>query len=376
MNGDIDMKKRMFYGGSLLLLVLCVLATVGCAHKHEWQEASCETPFHCTSCGEASGEPLGHTWVDGALCTDDTVCSTCGKVKENTEDRHTWVERNCENPKTCTTCGATEGEPQGHFWRSATCELPQTCDRCGLTKGDARGHKPTKATCSKASVCTICGETIAAAPGHQWAGATCTQGARCTVCGGLGNKLAHTYEGKVVCGEPRLCTVCGQPEPVQAHSFGANGRCTKCNKAITVEDLSKLVQFRVDVVKGVWKDTGEPAEFVVYTCVNRSPYTVDVYDYELNRTLVEQRYTWASIEAEAHNDGPTWTHQYLSALNGTDPMRSARLITPLSYKGDHLQSFCIGLEVPRDVILLEWIEINGRNYCVKLEIGKEPVWIE
>ena len=355
------MKKRIFCWVSLLLLVLCVLAAVGCAHTHEWQGASCETAFHCTVCGETSGEPLGHTWVEGTRCTDDTVCSTCGATKENTGGAHRWLERDCEQPKRCSDCGATEGEPQGHFWRNATCELPQRCDRCGLTKGEPRGHRPTKATCTQKSVCSSCDAVLALARGHDWAGATCTQGARCTVCNALGNKLEHTYVGKVVCGEPRLCTTCKQPEPVQEHTFNANGRCTRCTKQITLEDLAKLVQFRVDVVRGVWQDTGVAAEFIVISCINRSPFTVYQYDYETNRMLTEVRYRWASIDVKANNSGPSWTHHYLSALNGIEPMRSARLITPYVYNGSFLQSFCVGIEVPRDVIVYEWVEIDGRN---------------
>ncbi len=371
------MLKPILRKALALLLVLCALsATVGCSHTHTWQEASCETAFHCTECGETNGEPLGHTWVEGARCTDDTVCSTCGEVTKNTGGAHRWSERDCEHAKTCTDCGLTEGEPQGHFWRSATCELPQTCDRCGATKGEPRGHIPTAATCTQKSVCSICGDVRAMALGHQWAGATCTEGARCTVCRALGNKADHKYEGKAVCGEARLCTVCRQPEPVQEHSFNASGRCSRCNKLITAADLAKLVQFRTELVRGVWTDTGEVAEFVIVTCTNRTPYTVYQYDYEPSKVLTNMRYTWTSIDIPANDYSTRWTQSYLSALNGTDPQRSARLVTPYDYYGDFLQSFCIGYEVPRDVIVYEWVRINGRSYCVKLEVGKTPVWID
>lgn len=192
----------------------------------------------------------------------------------------------------------------------------------------------------------------------------------------MGNKAEHTFVGQPTCGKQRQCTACGYKEAMLEHSFGAGGRCTRCNKSITTEELAKLVQFRVEILRGVWTDTGDVAEFMFITCINRTPYTVYQYDYEPSRVLTEMDYTWASIDVEANNGGPTWTQHYMSALNGTDPMRSARLITPYSYQGDHLQSFCIGMEVPRDVIVYEWIRINGRNYCVKLEVGKDPVWIE
>lgn len=252
------MMKRRVRQIMALVLALCMLTAIGCKHSHVWQEASCEEAFHCTTCGETSGEPLGHTWVEGAKCTDDTVCSTCGAVTANTGGTHTWVERNCENPKTCSTCGATEGEAQGHFWRSATCETPQTCDRCGATKGEARGHMPTKATCTQKSVCSICGSVRSLALGHQWEGATCTQGARCTVCGALGNKTEHTFPvGTLKCGERKMCTVCGYQEAPLAHQWNADGRCTRCHEIISVEQLQSLVSFQCGNFAAVKQDTGD-----------------------------------------------------------------------------------------------------------------------
>lgn len=273
------MKKRTIC--AVALLVLCVMAAVGCAHTHEWQEASCETAFHCTACGETSGEPLGHTWVVGKTCLDDTVCSTCGKVNASTVDRHTWVERDCENPQTCSTCGATEGEPQGHFWRSATCDKPQTCDRCGLTKGDARGHKPTKATCTQASVCNVCGDVLAPALGHQWTGATCTQGARCTVCGGLGNKLDHQYEGEQVCGQQRKCTVCGQPETLITHQWGTNGRCTRCHTTLTLDMIKELVSFHSANCGAVMRSSGKAVYVRTLWIESKAPFDVTIQENTL-----------------------------------------------------------------------------------------------
>lgn len=54
---------------------------------------------------------------------------------------HEWQEAICENPKTCTECGKTEGEALGHDWQEATCETEKTCARCGETEGRALGHE-------------------------------------------------------------------------------------------------------------------------------------------------------------------------------------------------------------------------------------------
>jgi hypothetical protein len=76
-------------------------------------DATCETIKTCTVCGATEGEPLGHDWLDAA----------------------------CETPKTCGRCGITEGEPLGHAWLDAACETPKTCAVCGATEGDALGHR-------------------------------------------------------------------------------------------------------------------------------------------------------------------------------------------------------------------------------------------
>lgn len=102
------MKKKT----ALLLIIAALLLLCGCFHEHSWAEATCTEPKTCTSCGETEGEALGHTWK-AATCTE---------------------------PKTCTVCGATEGEALGHQWTEATYLTPKTCSVCGETEG---GPKPS-----------------------------------------------------------------------------------------------------------------------------------------------------------------------------------------------------------------------------------------
>lgn len=54
--------------------------------------------------------------------------SSCGECK------HEWQAATCTKPKTCSVCGATEGEAPGHTY--TTDEKPRTCTVCGYT--DAR----------------------------------------------------------------------------------------------------------------------------------------------------------------------------------------------------------------------------------------------
>ena len=72
---------------------------------------------------------------------------------------HDWVEADCVEPKHCTKCGEREGKRLGHEWEAATCEYPETCNRCGDTKGEALGHSNTEWEISgeeMVSTCTVC----------------------------------------------------------------------------------------------------------------------------------------------------------------------------------------------------------------------------
>ena len=145
------MKK--FYFSALSIVM--ILALTACGHTHTWEEATCTTPKTCSTCGETEGEPLGHT----------------------------WVEATCTEPKTCSICGVTEGEPLGHTvenWETITeptCTAEGTksgiCSKCGTTVEDSipkTEHtfgewvisKNATATSAgeRTQSCTVCGEVV------------------------------------------------------------------------------------------------------------------------------------------------------------------------------------------------------------------------
>lgn len=62
-----------------LFLILSLVFLSGCGHEHTWQEASCTQPKTCTECGETEGEPLGHSPTE-ATVWESSVCSVCGEV--------------------------------------------------------------------------------------------------------------------------------------------------------------------------------------------------------------------------------------------------------------------------------------------------------
>ena len=90
--------------GTLIMSLL-----VGCGHEHTWTEATCTEPKTCSECGETDGEPLGHTWVE-ATCAEPKHCSECGET-EGEALEHTWTEATYQQAKTCSVCETTEGEP-------------------------------------------------------------------------------------------------------------------------------------------------------------------------------------------------------------------------------------------------------------------------
>ena len=118
-------------------------------HEHTFTPATCQEPATCTTCGAMKGSAKGHDWED-PTCTTTKYCKICGE-RSGSSNGHNWRPASCTDPKTCETCGATDGEPKGHKWKDATCTKPKTCKTCDATEGDAKGHIYISGTC------TVCG---------------------------------------------------------------------------------------------------------------------------------------------------------------------------------------------------------------------------
>lgn len=52
-------------------------------------------------------------------------------AKPNDTHTHVWRDASCETPKTCNTCGATEGSKLGHDWMDVAYDATKICVRCG-----------------------------------------------------------------------------------------------------------------------------------------------------------------------------------------------------------------------------------------------------
>lgn len=224
------------------------------------------------------------TVVTDATCTEagskERVCSCGEKQTESIAAKgHDWNDANCQNPKTCKVCYATEGNPVPHTYTeevtsadalksAASCTSPAVyykscvCGKVGdtdtFTNGGTTAHSyalqsATQADCENAATETYmcaCGDsytdTIGEAPGHNIANATPTEetvdGSPCErvwvyACDECGEKVEgehvyyHNYVAKITTaptckddGVKTLTCSCGdvQTESVDKNSTGHN----------------------------------------------------------------------------------------------------------------------------------------------------------
>lgn len=193
---------------------------------------------------------------------------------------HRWTEATCTEPKTCATCGKTEGEALGHDWSEPTCTKPSRCARCQKTNGTALGHTWTEATCTKPSVCTVCGtagKTLAEHSVAEWrveAEATCAdngvEAGICAVCGETVHRpiarLPHTAGDWTVTKEAtetadgeesKICTACGTVISTRKHVMSAEEKAAQYKVSCTPYTYDEIARDPDKYVntKGVY--TGE-----------------------------------------------------------------------------------------------------------------------
>lgn len=121
------MKKLL----ALLLVMAMALSLAACGEcDHEWEKATCEEPKTCSECGETKGEPLGHDWeeVDGEM-----VCAECDEVCD-----HKFKDGECKY------CGMAEDEEGG-----AAIQVPEEDDEPVITEpSQAPTETPSYSSCT------------------------------------------------------------------------------------------------------------------------------------------------------------------------------------------------------------------------------------
>ncbi len=176
--------------------------TVVASKGHTWQEASCTAARTCIACGHVDGAPLGHRYITEVVapeCLKDGytahICTGCGHTYYDqyvTATGHSWHAASCQEPQSCTVCGATTGRPLAHDYHAEITE--PGCRTQGFTT----------------YTCTVCGDSYAdsyvSATGHSWLAASCTEPMTCVSCGEtVGQPLGHYYVQGV-------CVDCGAQE--------------------------------------------------------------------------------------------------------------------------------------------------------------------
>ena len=217
---------------------VCTVCNLKCTEHNFAAPEGSEKSF-CSECGLCE-EHADEDWAE-ATCTEPKTCKTCG-LTDGEALGHTWVEATCETAKTCSVCDASEGEALGHDWADATCQDPKTCKVCRATDGDALGHTWEDATCTEPETCSVCDASEGEALGHTWVEATCTEPQTCFVCGAIeGEALGHkSGESNYVvgsCGDEIIkeytCETCGDQYedigPADGHILGDDGKCSVCN---------------------------------------------------------------------------------------------------------------------------------------------------
>lgn len=211
--------------------------TAGCTEKSDF---AAHTPDHtgsateeyaikCTECGYVIEAQLGHTHV-----FDKEVATDAYKASDATCTAKATYYKSC-------ACGekGTEtfeyGELAEHNWTPATCIAPKTCSVCGATEGDALGHTEGTEWKSDADnhwhLCTVAGcgvviESSKAAHTPDREEATETEPVKCSVCGYIITPaLGHTHDVDTAKFESdetnhwNTCSGCSEKQNISAHEF-------------------------------------------------------------------------------------------------------------------------------------------------------------
>lgn len=133
-----------------------LLSLVACGGgKDEHEHTSVKVAAKAATCTEAGNNEY-YTCSGCDKVFSDEACTKETTVAAQTIQAtgHTWVDANCDTPKSCSACDATEGEALGHEW-SGACDT--SCNREGCDEArEASSHLDS----NEDDVCDNCGEAI------------------------------------------------------------------------------------------------------------------------------------------------------------------------------------------------------------------------
>ena len=154
---------------------------------HDYTAADCDTPKTCKVCGATEGKALGHSWSDGS-CENAISCSVCGEIAGKPFG-HRWSDPDptlCSSKRSCFICGATEGEDKAHSYDN---DCDTSCNACG--KDREISHDWCAEACGLERYCSVCGHSDGEIMTHDWLAATCTNPKTCDNCGETEGEALH-----------------------------------------------------------------------------------------------------------------------------------------------------------------------------------------
>ncbi len=245
-------------------------------HAHSYTVPKYDVNGHWNECECGVKDEVNQHSYENAC---DKSCD-CGYTR--IVPAHDYSDATCTAPKTCTICGATDGETLGHIYdkqvvsskylkSAASCSSAavyyKSCE-CGakgtttFTSGSKLSHKSDSGTVTKKATCTATGtktykctlckatiktETIAKVvhkydSGKVTTAATCkATGVKtytCSVCKGtktetIAKLTTHTYSNNC----DKSCNVCGKTRTVGAHKYSNNcdTTCNYCSAKRTIK---------------------------------------------------------------------------------------------------------------------------------------------
>ena len=187
--------------------------------NHNWTDATCTAPKTCATCGTTEGEALGHVYTYPC----DSSCDVCDATRDASHD---WMDATCTAPRICRICGSEDGEALGHTWSDATCTAPKTCATCGITEGETLEHTYDNA-CDAA--CNECGATRQVE--EHVHGYPCST--VCIICGAAIEPYGHQFDN----GCDTTCNFCDFVREVpHTYANDCDAVCTKCGATREVPD--------------------------------------------------------------------------------------------------------------------------------------------
>ena len=168
---------------------------------------SCEHGPYCAVCGDYYNEglKLGHDWATGYSSDANHHWNRClrsGCEEKSGVAEHTWsttyYSEGSKHYRKCTVCDYKEEHTPN--WEAADCTTPKTCRTCGLTDGgvDLTKHNWGKwtwieGTTTHTRVCKR-SSTHTETANCDHSAATCLEASECSVCGHqYAVQLKHDY---------------------------------------------------------------------------------------------------------------------------------------------------------------------------------------